>query len=143
IGTLFPRIGLTLALATVFAAIRPPGGGILHGALLSMAGALLMMALVLAPWPGRRLRPLTEALSETAAAVAEALDTVTGPTQDWERARRRASDTIARARATYGMYRTTSEDNRPTRLIKTIVRLLHEVVALRALLEAESARPLH
>lgn len=143
LGTLVKRIGLTAALAAIFATIRPPGEDPVQGALLSAAGALLMTVLVLAPWPGRRLRPLTEALADAVEAVAGALDGVTGPVEEWERSRRAAADAIGRARATYGMYTTSSADDRPARLIKTIVKLLHEVVALRGLIEAESATPLH
>lgn len=142
LGTLVKRIGLTLGLAAIFAAIRPPGADVYQGAALSMLGALLMTVLVLAPWPGRRLRPLTEALSNALEAIAKALDSATGPVEQWERSRRKASDVVTHARATYGMYNTGSADDRPARLINTIVKLLHEVVALRALLEAASAQPL-
>jgi uncharacterized membrane protein YccC len=142
-GAFFPRLGQTLALATLFATIRPPTQNVLHGALLSVAGALVMVVLVLLPWPGRRIRPLTDALSEAVERVAGALDAVTGPAADWERRRRAASDAIGRARTTYGVYNTSSEDDRPSRLIRTVVKILHEVVALRTLIDAEAARPLH
>jgi uncharacterized membrane protein YccC len=138
-------VGPTLGLATMTAAIRPSTENVLLDCAYELTGALFMSALVLAPWPGRRLRPLLEALSEAAAAVAETLEVVTVPAGDpeWERRRRAAADALTQARTTYGLYNAASDDERPARLIKALVKIMHETVALRALLEAGTFRPLH
>ncbi len=145
VGSLAPRIGVTLPLATLLAGIRVPVGSALHSALLSLLGAALMAGLVLAPWPGRRLRPLHEAFAEVTERLAELLDAVIAPPgdPDWEKARRATSDAIARLRTTYAMYHVSSADAHPARLLKALLKLMHETVALRALIEAEAARPLH
>jgi len=145
LGVLIPRIGPTAALATLLAGIRVPVETAWHSALLSALGAGFMAALVLTPWPGRRLRPLHEAFAEVTQALAGLLDEVTVPPGDpaWDKARRAASDSIARLRTTYGVYQVSSADAHPARLLRSLVKLMHETVALRAVIDAEDARPLH
>src|SRR4051812_22871464 len=138
-------VGPTLGLATMTAAIRPSTDDVLLDCAYELAGALFMCALVLAPWPGRRLRPLLEALSEAAAAVAGTLEVVTVPAEDreWECRRAAAATALGRARTTYGLYNAASDDERPGRLIRALVKIMHEIVALRSLIEAGALRPLH
>jgi uncharacterized membrane protein YccC len=145
VQSLVPDIGPTFGLALMIAAVRPDTENVLLDCAYEVAGALAMGALVLAPWPGRRLRPLREALAEAARSVAGALDVVTAPAADpeWERRRRVAADALAAARTTYGMYNATSDDDRPDRLIKTLFKIMNETVALRALIDAEGMRPLN
>ena len=167
LGVAVPRIGPTAGLAVLLSAVRPPSDVILVG-VLELIGGLLVAGLLLAPWPARRLRPLQGALSETADAVAEALDAVaedvaaldgsplddvelTNPDllavtriPDWEAKRRAASEALTAARATYGLYRSgggRSEPTRPERLIEALGRVLHETVTLQAVLEAAKNYP--
>jgi uncharacterized membrane protein YccC len=143
--SVLPGGGPTFGLATVTAAVRPSTDNVIRDFALEMLGALIMSALVLAPWPGRRLRPLLESLSEAAVAVAEALDVVMAPAQDpeWERRRRAAAEALRNARTTYGMYNAGSDDERPARLINALVKIMHDTVALRALVLAGVSSPLH
>ncbi|WP_344903316.1 FUSC family protein [Actinomadura meridiana] len=107
-------------------------------------------------------------MSETADAVAEALDAVaqdvgspdgspldavdlTNPDllavtriPDWEVKRRAASAALTAARATYALYRAgggRSDPTRPERLIDALGRVLHETVTLQAVLEAAKNYP--
>jgi uncharacterized membrane protein YccC len=77
--------------------------------------------------------------------VAKILDVVTVPEGDpeWERRRTAVTDAMRRARTTYGMYNASSDDDRPGRLIEALVKIVHETVALRALVGAEASSPLH
>ncbi|MGP4022862.1 FUSC family protein [Actinomadura sp. 3N407] len=167
LGVAVPRIGATAGLAVLLSAVRPPTDVILIG-ILELIGGLLFAGLLLAPWPARRLRPLRAALSETADAVAEALDAVaqdvgapdgsplddvdlTNPDlmavtriPDWEAKRRAASEALTAARATYALYRSgrgRTEPTRPERLIEALGRVLHETVTLQAVLEAAKNYP--
>ncbi len=168
LGVAVPRIGSTAGLAVLLSAIRPPSADVLGIGLLELVGGLLTAGLLLAPWPARRLRPLREALSESADAVAEALDAVAqdvgahdaGPLDsvemtnpdllavtripDWEAKRRAASESLTAVRATYALYRTGrpgNEPTRPERLIDALGRVLHETVTLQAVLEAAKNYP--
>ncbi|GAA3961288.1 hypothetical protein GCM10023085_49660 [Actinomadura viridis] len=76
LGTAVPWIGATAGLAVLLTAIRPVTGDATYGGFLELLGGLLAAALLLAPWPARRLRPLRTTLAEAAGAVAEALDAV-------------------------------------------------------------------
>ncbi|MFC5749184.1 FUSC family protein [Actinomadura rugatobispora] len=168
LGSAVPWIGPTAGLAVLLTAIRPPTGDVLYGGFLELLGGLLTTALLLAPWPARRLRPLRTTLSEAADAVAAALDAVAedvggpdpGPLEaveltdpglasvarkpDWDERRRAASQALTAARATYGFYRSgrgREEPTRPERLIDALARIMQETVALRALVEAARRRP--
>ncbi|TDD80276.1 FUSC family protein [Actinomadura rubrisoli] len=168
IGVAVPRVGSTAGLAVLLSAIRPPSADVLYTGLLELIGGLLTTALLLAPWPAMRLRPLREDLAEATNAVAEALDAVAqdvgapdgGPLEDveltnpellavtrkpdWEQCRRAASEALTAARATYGLYRTGRDGNdptRPERLIDALSRILHETVTLQAVLEAARNYP--
>src|SRR5690606_41245903 len=72
LGAAVPRIGPTAGLAVLLSAVRPPSDVLVTG-LLELLGGVLVAGLLLAPWPARRLRPLRGALSEAAAARADAL----------------------------------------------------------------------
>ena len=168
LGVAVPRIGSTAGLAVLLSAVRPPSADVVNIGLLELVGGLLTAGLLLAPWPARRLRPLREALSESADAVAEALDAVAqdvgahdaGPLDaveltnpdllavtripDWEAKRRAASESLTAARATYGLYRSGragNEPTRPERVIDALGRILHETVTLQAVLEAAKNYP--
>ncbi|WP_433465233.1 FUSC family protein [Spirillospora sp. CA-128828] len=168
LGVAVPRIGATAGLAVLLSAVRPPSADVLHVGALELLGGLLTAGLLLAPWPARRLRPLREALSESADAVAEALDAVaedvgahdaevldavelTNPDlmavtriPDWEAKRRAASESLTAARATYALYRAgrgRGDPTRPERLIDALGRVLHETVTLQAVLEAAKNYP--
>ncbi|GAA2442181.1 hypothetical protein GCM10010191_68130 [Actinomadura vinacea] len=168
LGSAVPWIGPTAGLAVLLTAIRPPTGDVLYGGFLELLGGLLTTALLLAPWPARRLRPLRTTLAEAAEAVAAALDAVAedigtpdpGPLEaveltdpglasvarkpDWDERRRAASQALTAARATYGFYRSArdrEEPTRPERLIDALARIMQETVALRALVEAARRRP--
>ncbi|MFI0354423.1 FUSC family protein [Actinomadura sp. 9N407] len=167
LGTAVPWIGPTAGLAVLLTAIRPDGDVVYNG-LLELVGGLLAGALLLAPWPVRRLRPLRSTLAEAAAAVAAALDAVaedigrpdasvlnavelTDPglaevtrKPDWEESRRAASQALTAARATYDFYRSgrnRKEPTRPERLIDSLSRIFQETVALRSVIEAARRRP--
>ncbi|MFI0486455.1 FUSC family protein [Actinomadura sp. 9N215] len=166
LGVAVPRIGPTAGLAVLLSAVRPPSADVVAIGLLELIGGLLTAGLLLAPWPARRLRPLRAALSEAADAVAEALDAVaqdvaapdstpldavdlTNPDllavtrlPDWEVKRRAASEALAAARTTYGLYRSGGGDpTRPERLIDALGRVLHETVTLQAVVEAAKNYP--
>ncbi|QXJ23166.1 FUSC family protein [Actinomadura graeca] len=168
LGVAVPRIGATAGLAVLLSAIRPPSADVIGTGLLELVGGLLTAGLLLAPWPARRLRPLREALTEAANAVAEALDAVAqdvgapdpGPLDDveltdpgllavarkpdWEKCRRGASEALTAARATFRLYRTgrgRSDPTRPERLIDALSRVLHETVTLQAVVEAARNYP--
>lgn len=171
LGVAVPRIRSTAGLAVLLSAVRPPSADVLGIGLLELIGGLLTAGLLLAPWPARRLRPLRTALSETADAVAEALDAVaqdvaapdpadaapldavelTDPDlldvtriPDWEAKRRAASEALTAARATYALYRSGrggGEPTRPERFIDALGRVLHETVTLQAVLEAAKNYP--
>ncbi|MFD0684114.1 FUSC family protein [Actinomadura fibrosa] len=168
LGVAVPRIGSTAGLAVLLSAIRPPTADVLNVGLLELIGGVLVTALLLAPWPALRLRPLRESLDEAAEAVAEALDAVaqdisategdpledvelTDPDlravarrPDWEERRRAAFEAIAAARTTYGLYRTgrgRRDATRPERLIDALSRILHETVTLEAVLQAARNYP--
>ncbi|NDU76285.1 hypothetical protein GWI34_27185 [Actinomadura sp. DSM 109109] len=168
LGVAVPRIGSTAGLAVLLSAVRPPPGDVVSIGMLELLGGLLTAGLLLAPWPARRLRPLREALSECADAVAEALDAVAqdvaapdpGPLDaveltnpdllavtripDWEAKRRAASEALTAARATYKLYRSGragNEPTRPERIIDALGRVLHETVTLQAVLEAAKNYP--
>ncbi|RFU42379.1 FUSC family protein [Actinomadura logoneensis] len=170
VGSAVSWIGSTAGLAVLLAAVRPAGSGIVYLGILELIGGLLFCVIVLAPWPARRLRPLRDALADAADAVAGVLDAVaqeigsqdaapleaveiTNPelaavvhTIDWEDQRRAASEALTEARSTYALYRTghgREEPTRPERLLDALSRLLHETVALRALIEAERGQPPH
>jgi uncharacterized membrane protein YccC len=168
LGSVFPWIGPTAGLAVLLTAVRPSTGDVLYGGFLELLGGLLASALLLAPWPARRLRPLRGALSEAADAVAGLLDAVAQDVgeqrtealdevavadpglaavtrrPDWEEARRAASRALTNARATYGFYRSgrgREEPTRPERLIDALSRIMHETVALHSLMDAARRRP--
>ncbi|MEV4251847.1 FUSC family protein [Spirillospora sp. NPDC049652] len=170
VGSAVNWIGSTAGLAVLLAAVRPSGGDIVYIGFLELIGGVLFCVIVLAPWPARRLRPLRDALADAADAVAGVLDAVaqeigspdaapleavqiTNPdlaavvhAVDWEEQRRAAAEALTEARSTYAMYRTghgRNEPTRPERLIEALSRLLHETVALRALIEAERGQPPH
>ncbi|MBX6767446.1 MAG: hypothetical protein IRY90_09900, partial [Actinomadura rubrobrunea] len=153
LGSAVPWIGPTAGLAALLTAVRPPTQDVLYNGFLELLGGLLVSALLLAPWPARRLRPLRAALAEAADAAAGLLDAVaqnvgeqdTGPLRtveaaepelasvtrrpDWEASRRAASRALANARATYGFYRSgrgREEPTRPERLIDALSRIVHE-----------------
>ncbi|MEU5877251.1 FUSC family protein [Spirillospora sp. NPDC047279] len=161
-------IGPTAGMAVLMTAIRPRSDDITFNGFLEFLGGLLFGAFLLLPWPARRLRPLRTALAEAAETVAEALDAVAqdigapdpGPLDavdltdpdlaavarkpDWEERRRAAARALTAARTTYGLYRSDrgrDEPTRPERLIEALARILHETVALRALVEAARRRP--
>ncbi|MFC4908970.1 FUSC family protein [Actinomadura gamaensis] len=168
VGTAVSWIGSTAGLAVLLTAIRPHAHDIVFMGTLELIGGVLFCLVVLAPWPARRLRPLRDALADAADEVAGALDAVaqevgssdaaaidavqiTNPdlaavvhTVDWEDQRRAASQALTEARGTYALYRTgrgRNEPTRPERLLNGLARILHETVALRALIEAERRRP--
>ncbi|WP_026412260.1 FUSC family protein [Actinomadura oligospora] len=168
LGSAVPWIGSTAGLAVLLAAVRPHPDDVVYIGFLELLGGVLFCVIVLAPWPARRLRPLRDALSDAADEVAGALDAVaqeigtpdaaaldavqiTNPdlaavvhTVDWEEQRRSAAEALTEARGTYAMYRTgrgQDEPTRPERLLDALSRILHETVALRALVEAERGRP--
>ncbi|MDL4773341.1 FUSC family protein [Actinomadura xylanilytica] len=167
LGVALPDIGSTAGMSVLMTAIRPPTADVVYTGVLELVGGLLTTALLLAPWPARRLRPLRSALSETADAVAEALDAVAEDVgapdgdpldavelddpglaevtrkPDWDERRRAASEALTAARTTYGLYRSGRRDDptRPERFIEALARILHETVTLRALLEAARSRP--
>ncbi|MBW8482930.1 FUSC family protein [Actinomadura parmotrematis] len=167
LGTSVPWIGPTAALAVLMTAVRPVSGHVVHNGLLEFAGALWVSALILAPWPARRLRPLRAALGEAAEEIAGALDAVAqgighpdtsaldavevadpalaevAHVPDWAERRRAASRALGAARATAGQFRAGrgDEQSRPDRLIKHLSRILHETVALKSLLDAAERRP--
>ncbi|MCP2340345.1 FUSC family protein [Actinomadura rupiterrae] len=168
IGSAVNWIGSTAGMAVLMTAIRPHPHDLVSMGTLELLGGLLFCVLVLAPWPARRLRPLQEALADAADEVAGALDAVaqeiggqdpaalnavhiTNPdlaevvhTVDWDAQRRAAAEALTEARETYAQYRTARskvEPTRPERLIDALSRILHETVALRALVEAERRRP--
>ncbi|WP_242883247.1 FUSC family protein [Actinomadura litoris] len=165
LGVAVPRIGATAGLAVLLSAVRPPSADVVHTGVLELVGGLLTTALLLAPWPARRLRPLREALFEAADKVAMTLDAVAqdigAPDEsplddvhpdliavtrkpDWERCRRDASEALTSARATYALYRTGrggGDPTRPERLIEALSRVLHETVTLQAVLEAARNYP--
>lgn len=167
LGSAVDWIGSTAGLAVLLAAVRPPSDVVWVG-FLELIGGVLFCVIVLAPWPARRLRPLQDALADAADEVAGALDAVaqevgspdgdpledvqiTNPdlaavvhTVDWDDQRRAAAEALTEARGTYAMYRAghaQSEPTRPERLLDALSRILHETVALRALIEAEQGQP--
>ncbi|MCW2914888.1 MAG: hypothetical protein JWN52_2956 [Actinomycetia bacterium] len=144
VGSAVPRLGITFGLATLFAFIRPTTENFVRDGLVELSGALFLGVLIMAPWPGRRLRPMRESLAAVAEALAEALGVVTAQpgALEWEERRTAASAAIAGARATYALYNVSNEDNRPQRLLNTLSRISREIVALRALIEAEAVYPL-
>jgi uncharacterized membrane protein YccC len=144
IGSAVPSLGITLGLATLFAFVRPPSEDLVRNGLLELSGALFMGALIMAPWPGRRLRPMRESLAGLAEALVEALDVVTARpgALGWEERRAVVSAAEAGAKATYALYKVSNDDNRPQRLITALSRISGEIVALRALIEAEAVDPL-
>lgn len=169
LGVAVPRIGPTAGLAVLLAAVRPRQPDVvLDVGLLELIGGAFTTALLLAPWPARRLRPLNTALSDAADAVAEALDAVaehvdapdpapldavelTNPDllavtrlPDWEQRRRAASEALTAARTTFGLYRSDrgrEDPTRPERLIDALARVLHETVTLQAVVEAARNYP--
>ncbi|MEV5570475.1 FUSC family protein [Spirillospora sp. NPDC052269] len=168
LGSAVSWIGSTAGLAVLLAAVRPPADDVVYVGFLELLGGLLFCVIVLAPWPARRLRPLRDAIADAADEVAGALDAVsqeigttdaaaldameiTNPdlaavvhTVDWDEQRRSAAEALTDARATYALYRTghgRNEPTRPERLLDALSRILHETVALRALVEAERGRP--
>ncbi|KAB2351023.1 FUSC family protein [Actinomadura rudentiformis] len=166
LGSAVGWIGPTAGLAVLLTAIRPRAEDVVFNGFLELLGGVLVSVLLLVPWPAFRLRPLRTALSEATEAVAEALDAVaqdvgapdasvlnavdlTNPDlaavvhkPDWEQRRRAASRALTAARTTYGLYRGGREEQtRPERLIEALARILHETVALRALVEAAGRRP--
>ncbi|MEW2356521.1 FUSC family protein [Spirillospora sp. NPDC029432] len=167
LGNAVNWIGPTAGLAVLLTAVRP-AGDVVHNGLLELVGGLFACALLLAPWPVRRLRPLRGTLAEAAAAVAEALDAVAEDIgrpdasvleavelddpelaevtrkPDWEESRRAASQALTAARATYDFYRSgrqRREPTRPERLIDSLARIMQETVALRSAIEAARRRP--
>ncbi|MFD0900244.1 FUSC family protein [Actinomadura sediminis] len=169
LGVAVPRIGPTAGLAVLLAAVRPRQPDVvLDVGLLELIGGAFVTALLLAPWPARRLRPLNTALCDAADAVAEALDAVaehvdapdpapldavelTNPDllavtrlPDWEQRRRAASEALTAARTTFGLYRSDrgrDDPTRPERLIDALARVLHETVTLQAVVEAARNYP--
>ncbi|MFI0449110.1 FUSC family protein [Actinomadura sp. 6N118] len=169
LGSAVGWIGPTAGLAVLLTAIRPRAEDVAFNGFLELLGGVLVSVLLLVPWPAFRLRPLRTALSEATEAVAEALDAVaqdigapdasvlnavdlTNPglaavvhKPDWEQRRRAASRALTAARTTYGLYRAgrggREEPTRPERQIEVLARILHETVALRALVEAARRRP--
>ncbi|MFF5261968.1 FUSC family protein [Actinomadura viridis] len=143
LGTAVPWIGATAGLAVLLTAIRPVTGDATYGGFLELLGGLLAAALLLAPWPARRLRPLRTTLAEAAGAVAEALDAVAediggaddtdalhaldtlehadphlvpaARKPDWDAASLAASRALTAARATSGFYRSGRDRREPTR----------------------------
>lgn len=168
LGTAVSQIGSTAGMAVLNSAIRPPTSDVVHSGLLEMIGGLFTTALLLAPWPARRLKPLRAALSEAADAVAEALDAVAQDVgapdgsvldkvelddpeleevtrkPDWEQRRRAASEALTDARTTYSLYRSgrgRDDPTRPERFIEALARIMHEAVTLEAVVEATRNSP--
>ncbi|MGI5165989.1 FUSC family protein [Spirillospora sp. CA-253888] len=169
LGSMISWIGPTAALAVLMTAVRPATDDVVYNGFLELLGGLWVSALLLAPWPARRLRPLRTALAEAAEAVAEALDAVaegTGAHDDaavqalevddpdlatvarrpyWTRRRHAAARALGAARGTVGFYRPPGGDepSRPERFVDALARIMHETVALRSLVEAARRRPPH
>jgi Tfp pilus assembly major pilin PilA len=136
LGAAIPQVGITLGLATLLGAVRPPVGSLPLDVLLETAGGLWLALLFLIPWPHRRLRPFRVAAKDVAEALAVLLEAVTGSDTDWEDRRLAAAAVVDEARAACGLFpvrRDGDDESRQERLLGTLVRIVHEIVALRAL----------
>jgi uncharacterized membrane protein YccC len=134
IGAAVPRSGLIWALATLLAAVRPSPVGLIATVLLEMTGGLWLAVLFLIPWPHRRLRPILVAVTEAVEELAALLESVSASDAEWDDRRIAARDALAQARAASGLYPAGHGGlSRPGRLIDAVTRMLHEMVALRAL----------
>ncbi|GAA4632780.1 hypothetical protein GCM10023196_067670 [Actinoallomurus vinaceus] len=136
-----PWLGVTATLCTVVATVRPPGSPAVFNGLMEMVGGLFVALLMVVPLLTHRLKPLRTALADAGTAVAAALDVLAEPEpsrDEWTRRRRRAYDTIRKARATYGLYLGGGRDDhqRPKRLIEAFARVMDEAVALQLLHDA-------
>ncbi|WP_026313470.1 FUSC family protein [Actinomadura flavalba] len=166
LGITYRWIGPTAAMAVVLTAVRPGGEDVLLNGTLELLGGLYASALLLAPWPARRLRPLRTALADAADAVATALDAVAqdighpdarpldavdvdpprlahvAHRPDWDDSRRAAREAVTAARTTLASYGLAHDGStRPERLLDALGRVNHEIVALRSLIEAADRHP--
>ncbi|MEU7002880.1 FUSC family protein [Nonomuraea sp. NPDC046570] len=134
-------VGMSPVLATVigFYDHLPPSWG--PSALLGLGG-LLFCAFALALWPVRRLDPLRQALREAAEALADMLDGLDLPEEDWVEARERASEALEEAGTAAAPFHNADDERSPDRYVAALTRVFHESVALRTLrAQALEARP--
>jgi len=144
-----PWMGPTAAYAVVLTSVRPPPAHPLENMLFLAGGGLWLAALLLVPWPLRRLRPLADALGAAADAIAELLDAVAGEldacartdgdlaaaTSRWERRRKRATTAVHHAATVYRLYQGEEEgpeDAQPRQLIDILRRTIEKTVGLHA-----------
>ncbi|GAA2074759.1 FUSC family protein [Actinomadura alba] len=143
VGSVIPQVGITLAIATLLAAVRPLVDPLTTDVWLEAGGGLWLALLFLAPWPHRRLRPFLVAAAEAIGALAELLEAVVGPDDIWEERRRAATDALNAVRAAAELYpagHAADEDSRLRSLAEALTKIMHEIVALRALVMAPRRR---
>ncbi|GAA2769360.1 FUSC family protein [Nonomuraea dietziae] len=132
-GAQWKVIGTPPVLAAIsgFYAGLPPGLG---PALQMGLGGVLFCALALALWPLRRLHPLKRALSQAAAAMADMLDGLAVPEEEWTELREEGSRALEAATTAIAAFNSSEESDRsPDRYADTLARIFHESVALRSL----------
>jgi uncharacterized membrane protein YccC len=138
-GSVIPQVGITLAIATLLAAVRPVVDPLSNDVWLEAGGGLWLALLFLAPWPHRRLRPFLVAAAEAIGAIAALLEAVTGSNDIWEERRGAATEALNAAREASELYpaaRVADEEFRPRSLVEALTKIMHEIVALRALVMA-------
>ncbi|GAA2377747.1 hypothetical protein GCM10010404_37440 [Nonomuraea africana] len=132
-GAQWKQIGTPPVLAVVsgFYAGLPPG---LWPPLQMGLGGVLFCALALALWPFRRLDPLKKALSEAAAAMADMLDGLAVPDEEWAELREDGSRALDAATTAIAAFNSSEDGDRsPDRYAASLARIFHESVALRSL----------
>ncbi|TYK46089.1 FUSC family protein [Actinomadura decatromicini] len=135
--------------AVLFTAVRPPPTHPLENMALMALGGLWVAAILLSPWPFRRLRPLGEALGAVAGAVAAMLDAAAAGLREpatgaagWEDRRRKAAAAMRKAATTYSLFLSGQPDApnaRPQRLLDGFRRMIHRTVGLEAQIRALTA----
>ncbi|HEV7936213.1 MAG TPA: FUSC family protein [Actinomadura sp.] len=139
VGVIIPRVGTMFALGAIIAAVRPPVGSFTVELVAMITGGLWITMLFLIPWPHRRLRPFRVAAAAGARALADLIDALTEPEETWEERRRAAADKLKATREACELYPTDDGgDVEPPfgRLMGAFAAALHEIVALRSVMEA-------
>ncbi|MCT9932498.1 FUSC family protein [Planotetraspora sp. A-T 1434] len=135
LGVFVRPVGITPALALLLTASNPlPVDPVRHTGL-QLLGGLLSTAMLTAPWPWRRTRPLAATLEEAAhalAALAEAAPSA-DPHQ-WDELRRKAAAALRKARTTRMSWQQRSRAAEKT--AAALRRVFYEIVALRGLCTA-------